>query len=287
MFRPRLTETEYNAWQNKRLWDKKLFKLLIFSDCHGWLADLPSLKCINSVLKAERFDEVCVNGDCVDMPYLSRHTSKLYEDGVLAGYSEVKEIEYTREQILKPLRLSTDGKIRIRLGNHCERITKPYNLSQSQLANLAVLYKQYETTHLGTMLGVKDTDGYIYDESDAYTYFDKFDVAHGLSLAKNASEKNIQEYMSSGSTGHSHRLNSKYLTNRKAPYVWLESGCTRIIEQVEYFPTGKIADWQNGFVTVVFYKEGDTIRFYAQPTLILEGRCYYNGVVHDGNYKQD
>lgn len=284
--RPRLTETEYNWWQLRELYDKKLYKVLFFSDPHGWLADLSSLRCINQVLQHNKFNEVCINGDINDFPYISRHTAKLYEDGILSGYSEVKEVEYSKEQILNPLRLSTDAAIRVRLGNHDERVTKPANIGQSQLARLAVLYKQFETTDYGKMLGLNGSDGWIYDTDDIYTYFDKFDVTHGLSLTKNASEKNIQEYMSSGASGHTHRLNSKYLTNRKSPYVWLELGCTRLIQQVEYLPTGKVADWQNGFATVMFHVEGDSIRFYAQPHLILEGKCYYNGVLYDGNYKK-
>jgi len=283
--RPRLSENEFNLRQLKKFYDTKFYRLLIFSDCHGWLADQSALRCINSVLQSDKFDEVCINGDITDFPYISRHTSKLYEDGILNGYSEIGEIDYTKEQILKPLRLSTDAEIRVRIGNHDERVTNPINISQSQLARLAVMYKHFQTVKFEDMLELNESDGYVYDPSDVYTYFDMFDVVHGLSLAKNASEKNIQEYMSSGCSGHSHRLNSKFLTNRKKPYVWFESGCTRIIKEVEYFPTGKIADWQQGFVVVNFIEDGDNIRFYAQSHLILEGKTVYNGILHDGNHK--
>ena len=85
---------------------------MIFSDCHGWLADLKALGAINQVLQHNHFDEVIINGDVLDLPYISRHTKKLFEDGILSGYTEVKEVEYTHEQILKPLRLSTDAKIK-------------------------------------------------------------------------------------------------------------------------------------------------------------------------------
>ena len=109
-----LTEEE----QVKKIHDSKVYRVLFFSDPHGWLADLKVLRCIYEVLKDNYFDEVCINGDIMDLPYLSRHPKKLFEDGILRGYSEVKEVEYTREQILKPLRLSTDAKIRVRIGNH-------------------------------------------------------------------------------------------------------------------------------------------------------------------------
>jgi len=281
-FRPRITEKEFNYYQNKKIWDKKLYKVLIFSDVHGWLADLKAMRVINKVLQANNFDEVCINGDLVDLPYLSKHTQKLYPDGILKGYSEIEEINYTREQILKPLRLSTDAKIRVRIGNHDERITKPNMLGERQLKYLAILYKNFETTLFQEMLNLKDLE-MIYDPSDVHTYFDIFDVVHGLKLAKNAAEQNIKDYMSSGSSGHTHRLNSKFMTNRKSPYVWFESGCTRLVEQVEYLPTGVVADWQQGFVTVNFWLENGKIRFYGQPTIILDGRCCFNGIVYDGN----
>lgn len=284
--RPRLRENEYNQFQLKKFYDKKLYRVLFFSDPHGWLADLSALRCINSVLQSNKFDEVCINGDIIDVPYISRHSSKLYEDGILSGYSEINEIEYTKEQILKPLRESTDAQIRVRTGNHDERITKPFNIGQSQLARLAILYKHYQTTSLDKMLDLQASNGVLYDPSDVYTYFDMFDVVHGLSLAKNAPDKNIQEYMSSGGSGHSHRLHPYYRTNRKKPYVWFEMGHTRIGEQVEYFPTGKIPDWQQGFVAVSFLEENGNVRFFGEPVNIVEGRCYYGGIVHDGNYKE-
>jgi hypothetical protein len=278
MSRPRFNEIQTDWWQQKQLFDKQLYKVLIFSDCHGWLADLSALRCINKVLQHNKFDEVIINGDVTDMPYISKHNQKLYQEGILKGYTEVGEIEYTKEQILKPLRLSTDAKIRVRLGNHDERITNPYNLGDKQLARLAVLYKNYNSTKYNEMLSLNESDGFIYDESDVYNLFNIFDVTHGLSLNKSAAEKNIFEYMGSGSTGHTHRLNSKYLTNRKNPYVWLESGCTRLTKEVEFFPTGKTADWQQGFIEVVFTKDS----FFAQPTLILNGECYYNGIIYKG-----
>ncbi len=264
---------------NKPVGDK--FKVLIFSDCHGWLADLKALRCINKILQRNEFDEVVINGDIIDLPYISKHTQKLFPDGILKDYSEVGEIEYTKEQILKPLRHSTNANIRIRLGNHDERITKPNLLSDKQLQRLAVVYKHYQTTKLEEMLGVTG-DGWIYDPTDVHTYFDKFHLVHGLSLAANASEKNIQEYMGSGSSGHTHRLGVYVKTNKKAPYVWLQSGHTRVGEQVEYFPTGKIPNWQQGFNVLTFYRHSGEWFVHWECVQIINGRCFYNGELFEG-----
>jgi predicted phosphodiesterase len=281
MARPRLTESEFNWWQLKKLYDKKVYRVLMKSDEHGWLTDLSVQRCINEVLKYNQFDEVALLGDLGDWPYISRHEKKLYDDGILNGYSEIGEARYIREQILKPLRASTEAKIRFIPGNHDERITKPHLNSKGQLARLAILHKEYQSTEIEKILGFEEY-GVEWDKKDFLTWFDKFTGVHGLSLAKNAPEKNIYEYMGSGVSGHTHRLQYKPVTNRNNPYVWLECGCGRVRTEVEYFPTGRIPDWQHGFVTVSFYPVGDTVYFYAQPHQIIEGTCMYNGVVYKG-----
>lgn len=283
-FRPRLTEKEFNYWQLKKFFDKKIYRVLIFSDPHGWLADQSVLRCINKILQHHNFDEVMIAGDLMDLPYISRHEKKLYDDGILNGYSEIGEVEYTKEQILKPLRESVSDSTVIRFipGNHDERITKPHLNSKGQLARLAVLNKEYKTTELEVMLSF-DQFGVTWDKKDTYEYFDKFTVVHGLSLAKNAPEKNVHEYMGSGASGHTHRLQNKYVTNRKNPYVWFETGCTRVRTEVEYFPTGRIPDWQNGFVTIDFYNNGDDVYFFGTCHPVVDGVASYNGVVYYGN----
>lgn len=283
MPRPRFSETEYNYWQLRKFYDEKVYRVLIFSDPHGWLADLTALRCINDILKNNRFSEVMIAGDLLDLPYVSRHEKKLFEEGVLNGYSEVREVRYTIDQILKPLRASTDAVIRFIPGNHDERITKPHLNSKSQLARLAVLFKEFETTELDKILQFEAL-GIEWDKKDVHEYFDMFTVVHGLSLAKNAPEKNVQEYMGSGASGHTHRLQNKYVTNRKSPYVWFETGCTRLRTEVEYFPTGRIPDWQNGFIDLTFFRKGDDVYFFGRCHVIIDGLCEFDNVIYNGNY---
>lgn len=264
--------------------DKGEYKVMLTSDSHGWLADLTAHRTVNKILQDNHFDEVVLNGDGLDLPFLSAHTPKLFQDGILRGYSEVEEIRYCREQLLAPMRHSTKAKIRYRLGNHDERITKPFNISKGQLARLAVLYKHHESTSLSSILGLDDL-GIDYDPSNIFSYFNIFEIVHGLSLAKNAPERNIISYQGSGSSGHDHRLGLKYFTTRKGTYVWLTTGCLRLKEQVEFFPTAVIPDWQQGIGTATFYKRGNEIFFVANVHPILNGRTNFNGKFYDGNSK--
>jgi hypothetical protein len=273
--------TVLKSYMEKKIQEQGYYDVLFQSDAHGWLCDLTAQRAINLVLADNKFDEVCLNGDMIDLPYISAHTRKLYEDGILNGYSEVREVEYTRDQILIPMRAATDAKIRFRLGNHDIRITKPNLLGKGQLARLAILYKHFETTQLDEMLSL-DELRIDYDDSDIFSYFGVFDCTHGLSLAKNAQEANMNQYHCSGTSGHSHRLGVKYMTKRKGTIAWFESGCTRLTEQVEYMPTGIIPDWAQGFVTVRFYYADGKIKYSGQSHFINDGRVLYNGKIYDG-----
>ena len=281
--RPRLSDTDYEVYKQKKITDSKVYRVLFASDYHGWLVDLKAARVVNKILQHNKFDEVCLNGDTVDLCYLSAHNKRLYGEGILKGYTEVGELEYTRDQILAPIRQSTKAKIKFRLGNHCNRIVTPNLLGKSQLANLAVVHKHFNTTELDQMLSLKEMD-IDYDPTPSCNYFGIFECVHGLSLAKTASEKNIMAYMGSGTSGHTHRLSNHYITNKKGDHAWFQSGCLRIREEVEYLPTGIIADWALGCVVVTFYEESPgKYMFFGETIPIVNYKAQYNGVIYDGN----
>lgn len=253
-----------------------LYKLLVLSDIHGVFVDHKAWQSVLQVIKDNHFDEIVLNGDILDFPLISKHDKKLFEVGVMKNYSEVLEIEFTKEFILRPLRdAAPDSKIVFRLGNHEERLTEgKYTVAAERLAKL---FKHYNSSELDEMLELKALD-IEYDPSEVRNYFDQFDVVHGLSLAKTAPRNNIHLYMGSGTSGHSHRLNCTYVRNKKHPYIWVESGCLRTVENVEYLPTAMVADWMQGFVTITFDRNSDF--FYAKTHPIVYGSCEFNGVVY-------
>jgi len=256
--------------------DKGLYKLLIISDIHGVFVDHKAWQIVLEVIKNNNFDEIVLNGDILDFPFISKHDKKLFLIPVLQNYSEVLEIEFTKKVILKPLReAAPNTKIVFRLGNHEERLTEgKYTVAAERLAKL---FKHYNSSELDQMLELDSLD-IEYDPSECRNYFDKFDVVHGLSLAKTAPRNNINMYMGSGTSGHSHRLNSTYVRNKKHPYIWVESGCLRTVDNVEYLNTAMVADWMQGFVTVVF--DSETEYFYTKTHPIVNGSCEFNGIVY-------
>lgn len=251
-----------------------LYKLLVLSDLHGVFLDNKAWNIVLEIIRNNTFDEIVLNGDILDFPFISKHDRKLFEVPVLQNYSEVLEIEFTKKAILEPLReAAPNAKIVFRLGNHEERLTQgKYTVAAERLAKL---FKHYNSAELDEMLDLKSF-GIEYDPSEVRDYFGLFEVVHGLSLAKTAPRNNINMYMGSGTSGHSHRLNSTYIRNKKSPYVWVESGCLRTIENVEYLNTAMVADWMQGFVTVTF----DNELFFTKTHPIVNGSCEFNGVVY-------
>lgn len=255
---------------------RSAYKLLVLSDIHGIFVDTKAWEAVLSVINNNHFDEIVLNGDIMDFPLISKYDAKLFSIPLMKNYSEILEVEFTKQYILLPLRtLAPNSKIVYRLGNHEERLTEgKYSGSADRIAKL---FKHYNTSELNQMLELDKLD-IEYDPTNSRNYFNVFDVVHGLSLSKNAPEKNIYEYMGSGTSGHSHRLNSTYIKNKSSNYVWVESGCLRTIEDVEYIPTGKTVDWMQGFVTVDF--DVDNGYFYSKTHPIVNGTCEYNGVIY-------
>lgn len=253
-----------------------LYKLLILSDLHGVFLDEKAWQVVLEIIRNNKFDEIVLNGDILDFPFISKHDKKLFQIPLLQNYSEVFEIEFTKKAILKPLREAAgDSKIVFRIGNHEERLTEgKYTVAAERLAQL---FKHYNSAELDEMLELESMN-IEYDPSEVRSYFERFEVVHGLSLAKTAPRLNINLYMGSGTSGHSHRLNSTYIRNKKSPYVWVESGCLRTIDKVEYLTTGSIADWMQGFVTVVFDNDSDL--FFSKTHPIVNGSCEFNGVIY-------
>lgn len=257
---------------------KSVEKLLIISDLHGIYLDEECFSVFLKVLAENQPDELVINGDALDLPFLSRHSQKLIKAGVLSDYSEINEIELVKNKILIPLYLAApNSRIIFRLGNHDERITNPYELTQAQLKRLAVVYTHYQTTKLEEMLELDDFN-IIYDPTPVRNYYGIYDVMHGLSLSKNAQEANILNRMGSGSTGHSHRLGVKYMTKGGKHYSWSESGHMRKQDEVEYLPTAVLPDWQQGFIEVQFNE--DRTSYFQTPHAIINGECVFNGKLY-------
>lgn len=254
------------------------YRLLVMSDLHGPLLDPEAFSCVLRYIAAQPPDEIVLNGDILDFPYISTHRKRLDENHpLLSNYSEIQEIKDATEQIFKPLRQAApEAKIVYRLGNHEERFIKP-NMGGDIAERILSCQMHFQTTKLEEMLGLPAL-AIEYDPTPSREYYGIFHIVHGLSLAKNAPEKNINEYFGSGTTGHTHRLGSQYRHTKRGSVCWVESGCLCRLK-ASYIPTGKITNWAQGFVTVSFHLE-EKPWFSAKTHGIINGRCEVGGIIY-------
>jgi len=69
-----------------------------------------------------------------------------------------------------------------------------------------------------------------------------FTVIHGVKASQGVAKQNLIRY-GSGTSGHSHRMNSFCQVMHGKLQGWFESGCLRTVKDVEYLPMGDRPDW--------------------------------------------
>lgn len=271
--------------QMKEAKARRAYRIIIVSDMHGVLLDRTAFSTFLSVLRnGPSFQELILNGDILDLPRLSRHISKYHwEHPMLESYTESNEIQFTRKHILAPIVEAVMGrgepvKIIFRNGNHEERITNPIR-SEAVAMKLVDLNREYGTMRLNELLELHKL-GIEYDPTPRRSYLsNRFNIVHGVSVAQNAPRSNMLSMMESGASGHTHRLNITTRNTLRGPIFWIENGCLRTMDDVEYLPTAAKTDWNSGFSTIDIYKTADEPHISPNIHLISNGVCVFDGQV--------
>jgi predicted phosphodiesterase len=237
--------------------------LLVISDIHSFYVDKRFFQLVLDFLK-ENLSEVTfviINGDLLDFPLLSKHIKKLYHKVP----DEIEEIEFVKREILAPIREHNSyTRIIYKPGNHEERLTAPKIYSNGNAERIACIHKHYNTGSISDMLEL--TKYRIeYDEAPV-TLLNDVHFLHGASVSKYAGDKNITDFCFNGVTGHTHRLSMRLKTVYYKTLFWMETGCLCDIKKIDYLPTAKVADWQNGFGVIELYKKKNKV-VYISPTI--------------------
>jgi hypothetical protein len=88
-----------------------------------------------------------------------------------------------------------------------------------------------------------------------------FTLVHGIKTGQGAAKANLLQY-GSGMSEHTHWANSWSQVLNGRLQAWLESGCMRTIDNIEYLPHGDKPDWANSFVSLTIHRETGT--FFAK-----------------------
>lgn len=257
-------------------------RILICSDLHSVFLDRKCWTIFLQVCEAYQPDQVVINGDLLDCVGISEHAKKLALNSpeVIDDFPFDYELEFTKQEILQPLRkaLGKKPRILIRLGNHEMRFIRPNRANAEALGDiLDTCAKRGETT----LEGLLRLDSPKIDAEMSHrgidVLFGTFTLIHGVRLSPTVSKQNLQRY-GSGSSGHSHRMTFWPDIIRGEEAGWYESGCLRTTRNVEYLPHGDMPNWMNGFVDLVINR--NTGKFFCHQHPIVGAntkQCWFNG----------
>lgn len=257
-------------------------RLLIFSDTHSVFLDRKAWKVFLQVCEDYKPDRVIGNGDIIDCVGISEHAHKLssHNPELVDDFPFAYELDFTRKEILEPLRKAVGPKckIELRLGNHEMRFIRPNRANATALADILDTCVKRRATRLEDLLRLdspKIKATLSYSASD--TLYGTFTIIHGVKTNAGAAKANLLRY-GSGTSGHSHRANSHTQVMQGKLQGWFESGTMRTIKNIEYLPHGDQADWANAFLSLTINRNTGT--FFCKTHYIISGTCEYNGKLY-------
>lgn len=263
--------------------EKDFHRVAIISDLHSVFVDQKAFALFLQIYSDNDFDELVINGDLIDFPTISTHAKRIeqYYPDIIRGYSLDDELDFTEECLLQPLyKASKKRRMIIRMGNHEWRWMRPVASNINAIAQILDVSRRRGTTRLEEMLHLNNYNALItYRDIDILKK--RFVLTHGNKGAKNRCERYLQEFMMSGTSGHTHQgLRADKTLYQQEHIVWVESfTLRRFWDGVEYMGQGYIPNWSHGFVDVWFEKNSPRMhirqhRFSRNYTCIYRGRVY-------------
>lgn len=249
-------------------------KHLVISDLHGVYVDEKALSVVLQVWAENEWSSLILNGDVVDAQDLSSHKRKVDH---APSFSD--ELDWTYEKILEPLRMAKPkGKILYRFGNHDERVEKRLSATPEAMQSFIHAARKRNATDLGDMLRLPELKiDLSRNEVDVLSCRGrKFHLLHGYKTNKTRCEHYLRDF-GSGTSGHTHRLERASRVTYYGTEQWVESGCLRTMDRVEYMAS-PFAGWTHAFVSVWIDKAyGQT---FVRQHEILDYRVEYGGKLY-------
>lgn len=197
------------------------------------------------------------------------------------------EIDFVREKILKPSIAAAPKAWRSwHIGNHEHRLVRYLADTSPELAELRCLRwdtmmelggLDLEMVFGGNWLAPRQKDRTENIRKTWKVYYDCFVVSHGMSIAKNAMEAEIQRFGMTGTSGHTHRPGIWTYPMLSNPNLsWTSTGMMAGYAVGKDYVKGPNA-WTMGFSLFVI----DTVNgvVIPQPVLITEDFATFAGHV--------
>lgn len=257
-----------------------MYRVAVISDLHSNFLDTRAFDLFLQIYKKNPFDLLVTNGDLFDFPQISDHAKKIetMRPKIIREYSLDKELDFVEFNILKPIHKAKPKTPHlIRTGNHEWRWMRPSATNARAISEILEISRRRKTLKIEEMIPFEKYNCQL-DIKDVYVLKKQFVFTHGNKLGGNRCEKYLQEYLMSGTSGHSHQAEKRNkVIYGKEDIEWMESMCLRTITDVEYMGQGQLPNWSQGFLEVVFEPRRSSPRM-TQHKFGKDYTYIYNGV---------
>lgn len=246
----------------------------ILSDQHCPHIDEMAHMLVCQMLADEQPDLIELNGDLLDFSTISRHRQR---DGYAQSVNECLQSAFNT--LLDYRTACPNAQIRLKRGNHCERIEHALIDNLKELHRITAANEETPALSLRRLLHLDDLHiDYIDEEWDrAKTKIGKrLTVRHGFATGAGVGTKMLSKLAGSNAQGHTHRLSLTYRTHhtidddgeKTETRLAAEVPCLCQIDDGLGYINGE-ADWQQGCLMVKTWPDDD---FTVAPVLYLPGR---------------
>lgn len=250
-------------------------KIVVISDHHAPHQDEGLHKVFLEWLADEKPDAGVVAGDLVDFSTISRHRQR---DGYAQSVNECLSAGYRilRDYVEATEQFGTSWTY-LR-GNHDDRLVHSIQDSTPGLHRITAAEETIPALSLERLLRLQELGVELIDEDwdrAKVRLSRKLSVRHGYATGKNATSKALDSLAHSSIQGHTHRLSALYRAEHGdevdpvSQRGSFEAGCACVIEGGLGYITGGEPDWQNGFLVVHVWDDGD---FAVAPAIYASGR---------------
>lgn len=255
-------------------------RILIFSDPHSVFLDRQKWKLFLDIVDDYCPDRVIGNGDILDCTRISEHSKKveMYFPEILEDISFEYELDFTFNEILKPLRkaMGKKPKLQLRLGNHEMRFLRPNRANAAALAEIHEVCVDRKATQLEDLMCL-DKVGATLSYNAIDVLYGTYTITHGVKTSPTAPRMNLLKY-GAGTSGHTHRANSWIQVMHGKLQGWDESGCMCQTMNVPYLPHGDMPDWANAFINLTINKHTGT--YFSNTHKFIGNKCVFNGKLY-------
>ena len=215
-----------------------LIKFAFISDIHIPYEDKESVRGVLNFIYKLKPEYLILGGDLMDFYELSRFDKSPERRGTLQ-----LEIDRCRAYLQEMRKNLPKTKMIFIEGNHENRL-KRWLVSNPDVHSLRSL-------SVSSLLGLEELDIEYMDEF----IYKNFLFKHGNFITRYTANKELVHEGMSGLSGHTHKMQVAYQTDRISTKGWWVNGHLCDPNQAHYGPKRK--DWQQGFTLVSFEPKGD------------------------------